>query len=101
MELLHAFQTLDEGIKGSLSADQMRQALAKGESFDDEEIAEAIKASYDPDFECILYDAWIHKLLVNCRYMYSYKSFYHPNGDAFKRRGRERYYAGGKLPSGE
>lgn len=43
----------------------MRQALREGESLNDDEITEVLKIAYDPDFESIQYDTWIHKLLVN------------------------------------
>ncbi|XP_015365777.1 PREDICTED: EF-hand calcium-binding domain-containing protein 2-like [Diuraphis noxia] len=62
-ELLQAFHTLDTESKGSFSVDFMQQALLKGDSLDPEDITEAIKTAYDPDFQCIQYDIWIHKLL--------------------------------------
>jgi len=43
----------------------MQQALLEGDSLDPGDIAEAIKTAYDPDFQCIHYDIWIHKLLVS------------------------------------
>lgn len=64
-ELLKAFQTLDIQSKGSFSVDFIKELLREGQSFDEDEIAEIIKTVYDPDHECILYDVWIHKLLVN------------------------------------
>ncbi|XP_050526315.1 dynein regulatory complex protein 8-like [Daktulosphaira vitifoliae] len=63
IELLQAFQLLDMDRKGSLSIEEIETALKGGESFDDDEIAYAIKSSYDPDNECIYYDTWINKLL--------------------------------------
>ncbi|XP_060874730.1 dynein regulatory complex protein 8-like [Metopolophium dirhodum] len=62
-ELLQAFHTLDTESKGSLSVDFMQQALREGDSLDPDDITEAIKTAYDPDFQCIHYDIWIHKLL--------------------------------------
>lgn len=56
---------LDVKNKGSLSIDCVRQALRKGETFDDDEIDAALKTAYDPDYDCIHYDEWINKLLVN------------------------------------
>lgn len=64
-KLLKAFQTLDVQSKGSFSVDFIKRALREGESFDEDEITEIIKTVYDPDHECILYNVWIHKLLVN------------------------------------
>ncbi|XP_050435199.1 dynein regulatory complex protein 8-like [Adelges cooleyi] len=62
-ELLQAFRLLDMDGKGSLSIDQVRAALRSGESFDSEEIAEAIKTAYDPHYGFIHYDVWVNKLL--------------------------------------
>ncbi|KAE9544324.1 hypothetical protein AGLY_001503 [Aphis glycines] len=62
-ELLQAFHTLDTESKGSLSVDFMQQALREGDSLDPDDITEAIKTAYDPDFQCIYYDIWIHKLM--------------------------------------
>lgn len=64
-ELLQAFQTLDKENKGSLSVEFVRKVLRKGESFDDDEIAETLKTVYDRDSDCIYYDMWVHKLKVN------------------------------------
>lgn len=64
-ELLQAFHTLDTESKGSLSVDFMQQALREGDSLDPDDITEAIKTAYDPDFQCIYYDIWIHKLMVS------------------------------------
>jgi len=61
--------------KGSLSVDFMQQALREGDSLDPDDITEAMKTAYDPDFQCIHYDIWIHKLLV------SPDSNMHVNGD--------------------
>lgn len=63
--MLQAFHTLDTESKGSLSVDFMQQALSEGDSLDPDEITEAIKRAYDPDFQCIHYDIWIHKLMVS------------------------------------
>jgi len=63
--LLQAFHALDTESKGSLSVDFMQQALLEGDSLDPDDITEAIKTAYDPDFQCIPYDIWIHKLLVS------------------------------------
>jgi len=63
--LLQAFHTLDTESKGSLSVDVMQQALREGDSLDPDDITEAIKTAYNPDFHCIHYDIWIHKLLVS------------------------------------
>jgi len=73
--LLQAFHTLDMESKGSLSVDFMQQALREGDSLDPDDITEAMKTAYDPDFQCIHYDIWIHKLLV------SPDSNMHVNGD--------------------
>ncbi|XP_060833774.1 dynein regulatory complex protein 8-like [Rhopalosiphum padi] len=62
-ELLQAFHTLDTESKGSLSVDFMQQVLREGDSLDPDDITEAIKTAYDPDFQCIHYDIWIHKLM--------------------------------------
>lgn len=43
----------------------MQQALREADSLDPDDITEAIKTAYDPDFQCIHYDIWIHKLLVS------------------------------------
>lgn len=64
-ELLQAFQTLDKENKGSLSREFVQQALREAESFDDDEIAETLKTVYDRNFDCIHYDMWVHKLMVN------------------------------------
>lgn len=42
----------------------MREVLREGESFNDDEITEALKFAYDPNVETIQYDLWIHKLSV-------------------------------------
>lgn len=64
IELLQAFQKLDPENKGFFSLDFMQQTLREGESFSDDEITEALKIAFDPDFDCIHYDLWIHKLMV-------------------------------------
>lgn len=69
-ELLKAFQTLDVQSKGSFSVDFIKRVLREGESFDEDEITEIIKTVYDPDHECILYNVWIHKLLVNLNFFF-------------------------------
>lgn len=43
----------------------MKNVLCEGESFDKNEIDEAIKTIYDPDYDVINYDVWTNKLLVN------------------------------------
>lgn len=65
--MLKAFQTLDVGNIGSLTADRVRHVLRGGETFDDDEIDAALKTAYDPDHDCVHYDEWINKLLVTKR----------------------------------
>jgi len=81
--LLQAFHTLDTESKGSLSVDFMQQALREGDSLDPDDITEAIKTAYDPDFQCIQYDIWIHKLLVSQVTAKISKFKIIVNGDAF------------------